>query len=493
MQIREFFNRKMVWLLLLPLVHWLIHVPYMSIPAVGHHVWRQANTLAVAKNYATEDMNILYPRIDKNYGTDGITGPQFTSYDYTLAVLYKIGGFSQTTHRYLSLGISILALWGCFMLFLHYLKKVLYAGFAAFAVMGIPEFYYYSIAAVPDILALAAMVWGWWFFYGFLDKGKWSSALFSALLLALAGMTKLMFLLPGFVILAELIQRKIKPGKIWIGTAFIGGLALAGSVAWYMWARYLTQIHGLLEFVHQIGFLQTQQEVLNAIVKNLFVDTVETWVGYPLLIPFFGGLFLLVKRKHDLRFWFMAAAAIMYYVVMQRQLVVHGYYMLLFMPVIGLSAGFFMRELKTMKGQYLVMALIFLSPVWAWARVKHNWNPKDYRVPIEIVDENNQDSLHKLSGNSSQWIVGPDQTGCVYFYYLQAKGYPWYNFGDSSSEFVKFRKNGARGFITNEHIALNKYIQSLGWRVKVVGELGSFKWYEWDDSKDSMYKEVIYK
>jgi hypothetical protein len=68
--------------------------------------------LAVARNYAQEDMNILYPRIDKRYHTNGITGPQFTSYDYTLAVGYKIFGFSQNLHRYFSLLIGFFAIFG---------------------------------------------------------------------------------------------------------------------------------------------------------------------------------------------------------------------------------------------------------------------------------------------------------------------------------------------------------------------------------------------
>ena len=116
-----FLQKLKIWhlLLVLMLIQVFAHVAYLKLPAVGNHVWRQCNTLAVARNYYQEDMNILYPRIDKRYHTNGITGPQFTSYDYTLALVYKAFGFSQNAHRYLSLIIGIFAIWGMFFLGMH--------------------------------------------------------------------------------------------------------------------------------------------------------------------------------------------------------------------------------------------------------------------------------------------------------------------------------------------------------------------------------------
>jgi len=76
-------GKKFLPILLLLVV--LTHLPFMKLPAVGNHVWRQCNTLAVAKNYADESMNLLEPRVDKRFEKSGITGPQFTEDEYTLA------------------------------------------------------------------------------------------------------------------------------------------------------------------------------------------------------------------------------------------------------------------------------------------------------------------------------------------------------------------------------------------------------------------------
>ena len=48
---------------------------------MGLHVWRQCNTMAVARNFYEEGMDILRPRVDRRGSTDGVTGMQFPSYE----------------------------------------------------------------------------------------------------------------------------------------------------------------------------------------------------------------------------------------------------------------------------------------------------------------------------------------------------------------------------------------------------------------------------
>ena len=79
------------------------HRNHMHLEARGLHVWRQCNTLAVARNYYQEDMNILKPRVDHRKGTDGVTGMAFPLYEYLLASIYKEFGFKPYTHRFLQL------------------------------------------------------------------------------------------------------------------------------------------------------------------------------------------------------------------------------------------------------------------------------------------------------------------------------------------------------------------------------------------------------
>lgn len=476
------FVQKHKWLWLILILQVAIHLPYMNRVAMGNHVWRQVNTLAVAKNYYEKDMNILYPRIDKNYGTNGITGPQFTSYDYSVALIYKVFGFSETAHRWFSLWLSLLAVAGTIAVIRLYFPRGNAAYWGGLALIGIPEFYYYSIAAVPDLLALAAMVWGWWWFYRYLANQNWIDAFWAGLILALAGMTKLMFLVPGFVFLGEIIRRKAFHGKHIVGYGFIGILALGGSGFWYIWAKYLTDMNGINEFVHAIRFKESVSAALQVLIKNMGIDTVETWVGYPLLIPVFGGLFFTLKRHaRDLRVLFSLLAALLYYVVMQHQLEHHGYYILLFVPFVALAVTAFVNEVwnKTANKQRFIQYvpyLILLAPLWSLLRMSHNFDDTRPGMPIVFAQKEARDYMQTCSKSEDLWIVGPDQSGCVYFYYLGAKGFPWYNLQDSSSEFNRFRNMGAKGIITDSEKEALRYCKKENLKVERIHQYENWVW-----------------
>lgn len=474
--------RKHKWLWVILGLQVIIHLPFMNRVAMGNHAWRQVNTLAVAKNYYQQDMNLLFPRIDKNYGTNGITGPQFTSYDYSLALIYKVFGFSETSHRWFSLLLSLFAIAGTVAVIRLYFPQGNTAYWGGLAMVGIPEFYYYSIGAIPDLLALAAMVWGWWWFYRFLQTLVLGDALLAGFILALAGMTKLMFLAPGFVFLGEIIRRKAFHWKHIMGYGFIGVLALGGSGFWYVWAKYLTDMNGINEFVHAIRFKETLTEVLGVLVKNLGIDTVETWVGYPLLIPVLGGLGFLIKNKgRDLRVGFSLAAAVLYYVFMQHQLEHHGYYILLFVPFMAIAAAAFVKEVRSKAAPYrpfmkYVPYVILLAPLWSLLRMSHNFDVSRPGMPPAFAQKEARDSMQSFSKSQDLWIVGPDQSGCIYFYYLGAKGFPWYNFSDSSREFKRFSEMGAKGIITDSEKEALRYCKKENLEVERVHQYENWVW-----------------
>ena len=479
------FLQKHKWLFAILTLQVAIHLPFMNRVAMGNHVWRQVNTLAVAKNYYEKDMNILYPRIDKNYGTNGVTGPQFTSYDYSVALLYKGFGFSETTHRWFSLMLSLCAIAGTVAIIRLYLPRGGAPYWGGLALIGIPEFYYYSIAAVPDLLALAAMVWGWWWFYQFLNTQKLKYAWISGVFLALAGATKLMFLVPGFIFLGEIIRRNAWNYLRIGGYAIVGTLAIGASLAWYVWAKHLTDMNGINEFVHAIRFKESVLDVLTVLGKNLAIDTVETWVGYPLIIPVFGGIYFLLKhRRQDWRVGLSLLSAVLYYVFMQHQLEHHGYYIILFVPFIALSAAYFMevvqRRSKASPEKFFGMSkwhiFLVLAPIWSLLRMSHNFNLDKPGMPLAFTQSESRERMQQLSKSQDLWIVGPDQSGCVYFYYLGAKGFPWYNLGDKPTEFSRFKSMGAKGIVTDSEKEALDYCTDQHIGVEVLHRHQNWVW-----------------
>ena len=263
-----------IWLLLV-----LTHLPYMKLPAVGNHVWRQCNTLAVAKNYADESMNLLEPRVDKRFETSGITGPQFPAYEYILACMYRTMGFSEYYHRWLSLVFTILSVWAMHKLILQYTDNALQANVGAAFLAFVPEMYFHGINAVPDVMALCCMLWGWYFAQHWLREISWKSALLPTLLLALAGMIKLQFLMAGLPVAVSFIVLHYKNTRAWQQALAIGVVVTSLSFSWYAYAAYLVKTYGLHEFVHAMRHARSWGEALDILGKSLFIDIPETWVG----------------------------------------------------------------------------------------------------------------------------------------------------------------------------------------------------------------------
>lgn len=464
-------------LLVLLLVQSAIHAPVMNTPAVGNHVWRQCNSLALARNYYEEDMNLLMPRIDKRYNTPGITGPAFPAYEYGLAVLYKAFGFSHTLHRWWSLLISIFALTGLFLLIHGYTKSLSMSFFGALALVFIPEFYYHSVNAVPDLLALCFMLWGWLFALRWLGSGAKKYWLLALLFIALAGLTKLQFLICLVPLAIALWQKeKWSFGKFTIGAIGMTVVALSASVLWQWYAKKLTKMYGLWEFLSEVRPPKSVGQFFEIGLGNVFSDIPETWVGYGLLPLFVLGMVFLFKR-HTLLASASIAAACAYYFALQYQFVHHGYYTLVFSPFIAIAIAYGFQYLKLGMLRNIAVALFFLAPVWTVFREGRNWIPSHYRVPETLVKSDNQAAILRNSKSNIRYIVGPDPSGCVYFYYLHAKGFPWYDANDAKSSIMNYVKQGARGVITNQpELLMEQYGGLL--QLKETARVGDFYWFE---------------
>ena len=135
----------------------VLHIFFVKLPPCGNHVWRQSNTLAIAKNFHQENMNILLPRIDKRYDHTGVTGTNFPLYEWSLAAVYRVFGFHHFWHRLFALLISLLSF---FLVYYFFKERGEVTGrVAAWAFLFNPLVFYYGFSGMPDVLSIAfAMV-----------------------------------------------------------------------------------------------------------------------------------------------------------------------------------------------------------------------------------------------------------------------------------------------------------------------------------------------
>lgn len=467
----------------LPLLMLLVlvsHLPYMKLPAVGNHVWRQCNTLAVAKNYADESMNLLEPRVDKRFETSGITGPQFPAYEYVLACMYRSMGFSEYYHRWLSLIFTLLSVWAMHKVILHYTGNQVHATIGAVFLAFAPEMYFHGINAVPDIMALCCMLWGWYAALRWLQSFSWKPIFCATALLALAGMIKLQFLMAGLPIAIGFFVHTERPRKAWLQSVIMGIFVAGLSLSWYAYAAYLVKTYGLHEFVHAMRHARSWGEALDILGKNLFSDIPETWVGYTFL-PFL--LFGIYKSKAIWRKYLPVMAygvgCLLFYFPVQYQFIHHGYYAIVFMPlmafVVARGAGVVMQT----RFAPWVLILAF-SPVWAWIRIApNNWTPGNLKVPDEFVNPKQAALLRQNNDTTERWIIGPDVSGCVYCYYTGAKGFPWDTTIETRIMLSQYHDRGAVGYVTDcpELLIDSNLNYAPSYKLKLEKKVGNIGWY----------------
>jgi len=452
---------------LLLLLQLLIHASHLFKPASGNHVWRQCNSLALAKNYAEESMDIRYPRIDKRYGNNGICGPSFISYEYGLALLYKVFGFHETLFRFWSFLLCLAVVWGWFR-FLETRVGEAWGLLGAASLFGFPEFYYHSINAVPDLLALAAGVWG---------VNLWAERRlgWAFLLLTLATATKLLFALFWVFAWVQAIRRK----ENGLTTTAMLLASVAAAALWYVWADRLNAVHGLWEFLNETRWALSGEQAVRLFLQNAIHDVPLTWVGPLFAIPLLLG-FYRYARRGDAGFWLQILGALVLYLALQRQFEHHGYYILVFVPFASLLL---LRSLESMRLGW-AWALVGFSIIAAALQMERNFYGEQRRVSETLLNSEYRAQREALSAERSVWLVGPDPTGCVAFYYTGAKGYPWYRADESRELLGPFARaqsgvfqHPAQGIITDDAPAARRLAVDLGWQLDSLGSVGEWVWF----------------
>lgn len=476
---------KKYGLILLITIHFLSHYKAFSLPAVGNHVWQQCNTLAVARNYFEEDMNLLKPRVDKRNNTPGITGPSFTAYEYLLACGYHLWGYHENLHRFYSWVLFALGILGFSSLLKQFElnNTVRFAALTAFSFS--PELFYHSVNALPDVLALTCMIWGWYFFKKYLNFSyQFRSLIWATLLLALAGMVKMQFLVVVFPLCVYLFKDGFKwttvlSKPLLLFSAFFIGLA---TISWYVYASHLTQLYGLHEFVHAMRHAQSLQQSFNILLNNIVSTLPETWLGYAWVLPF---LFFFSAEKAILfkREWTAySAGCLLYYFLIQYQFIHHGYYGFIFIPFLSVASGVGFEWLVK-KSNYYSWLIIPLAVFLAYLRVvPSNWQEGKYRIPETFLTKEKRKEIDKYAPENGKALVGPDPSGCILLYYLHIKGYNLHSSEEwkgteGRNYWKKLKSEGVQWFVTHRPLEIPNYVRR-DLQPKPAHQLDSFYWFK---------------
>jgi Dolichyl-phosphate-mannose-protein mannosyltransferase len=411
-------------------INLMLHLPFMDCPPQSIHVWRQCNTLAVARNFYEENMNPLRPRVDRRLDTSGETGMQFPAYEYLVALGYELVGEHNFVHRTVSFLIDSWGVWGIYELFLLLWGSAWAAALGAWCFCWSPELFYFGFSALPDVLALASSIWALYWFLKWREADgplNYAASLFGA---TLAGLTKIQFLAIGFPIGAlVLLDRKKIDWKKGAALCFYALVSVGVTLGWYAHAVDLIRQSGLRDFGLEFKPASGWASGLKIIGHNLTSELPELLLNYATFIFFVVGMVGWFRRRQWQSRWFWpfaawAAGVLAYYLVELGQMSAHSYYLLPFIPLLLVFAVEGALFLKQGRWRWLFLALLVLQPVVAFFRIipPRFWNANK-AVALELYNGDSRQKLEVAVPNGDLCLVGPDPSGCIDFYFLHKKGF----------------------------------------------------------------------
>jgi hypothetical protein len=453
-------------LLVLISLHVLLHLPFLNLPPCSIHVWRQCNTLAVSRNFFEEDNRILLPRVDRRGDQSGVTGMSFPAYEWLLAQAYHVAGTDNAVHRGFSLLISLITLLAAAACF-RSLSESAWLGVAGtWAIAWSPEFFYHSINALPDVLALATAFTSLW--AGLIWRKQRTPILqvLTLLLLILAGLIKMQYGLFGVLLGALLLQDhlRVRPFRRIQSTAWLLGgiISLFIVLAWYRYANALTKASLLTDFVLTIRPVTDLSKAAGIVLKNTLSDLPELMLNYANTLFFLIGFWVFIAFKNQRRDWLwplLAAGTVqlIWYILILEQMRVHQYYLLPFLLISTLMVLVGIRYIDQTKWAVLLPILLLIQPVLASARIlPARWLKSDLGIPAEFADPVQLKTLQGNIPDPQHVIAGPDRSGCIWLYFLHAKGFTFdetrqlFESDADGPDLERYTRQGARWLVTRE-------------------------------------------
>ena len=226
-------------------------------PLLDHPGWRQGDTAAIARNFATLEYNIFRPQADYNGPPPNYVELELQIVPFLAATLYKIFGVHEIFGRLISIGFSLGTI-AVIASFARWLFRSPVAGLSAALLFATyPGSLYYGRTFMPDttmVFFLTAALFATTRYLIEDDARSWKSFALAAPLLALALLAKPVAIVALVPIASMMLARSgptafLRPQYYALFAAALIPLWLydrsVASIAEWHWASGITQLHVL--------------------------------------------------------------------------------------------------------------------------------------------------------------------------------------------------------------------------------------------------------
>ena len=370
------------------LLFFVIRLFNINAPIFDSHHWRQSDGYAIARNFFEIDANIFYPRINHAGNLTGIMGSEFPIMNYLVFGLYKLFGVDWWQARLLNLVVSSLGCLFFYKTIFQFIKKE--TAFPATLILLASLWFSHSRKFMPDVFSTALVLIAIYFGLSFLYKKKnWHLILYFIFI-----MFGLLSKLPAFIMTGLLVPVMFETSvstKRKLLFIVISISALIPALWWYFyWAPKLTADFGFFYFfmgsdMHtSLGFLISEWQT---VLKNFYFDAIG-YVGFVFYL--IGVIYLIIKKERKLLFVFIGTFVLQLIVMIKsgESFIKHSYYMIPFIPVMALFAGYFISLIKV---NWLRTILLLAVVTEGVLNLQHDFMSKpskNYLLQLEnIADE----------------------------------------------------------------------------------------------------------
>ena len=429
-------------------LHWNI----WNADIAGIHAWRQTQTMSVVENFASEDMNILNPRINSRGNGDGIMRMEFPLLQWTFAWFYKWFGQNLIIARMLSFLIFLISLIGFYRLLKAWGKSDIIGATGTWCFAWSPLLFYYSVNPLPDNLALCFGIWSLVFLKRFQLNESNLSLVGFGVCLSLATAVKLPFILFGAGFIPIFLGRVQVSIKETAKSGLILMLLMAPAVTWYLWVIPQWGNAGIISGIAAgSGFeyasaMATLWGIFHSMLPELFIN-------FGSVLFFLFGIYHFFSKADSINRYtselFILVALFLFLIYEVNMIgLQHDYYLFPFLPLIFLVVAAGIEKIldsKQVALKYLGVIALVVLPATAYLRIQGRWSPTEK----EIVLLENKDELRKLIPDNALVVVGNDPSGHIYLYHLGRKGWTFEQDWLVASDLNEFVNDGAQFIVTN--------------------------------------------
>jgi hypothetical protein len=472
---------------------WGIHDPLLDHPG-----WRQGDTAAIARNFATIDLNIFHPQVDYDGPPPNYAELELQIVPFLAALLYKLFGVHEVFGRLISVGFSL----GTVALAAYFARWMFasrIAGFfAAVAFAMYPGAVYYGRTFTPDtamtfFLTAAVFAAARWIVD---DEARYGRSFWLAAVLAAAALLAKPVAIVGLVpIAATLVTKRGLTGTLRAPLSYAFFLIALGpyaaydaylrAIAEWHWASGITVLHVLPSLWASFGSPAAFGAKIEAgrHALGLLAGTMLGYVGFGVLAAAAVATVSMRQRSQCnalLWAWLMAGLAYAYVVVTVERV---DYYLYPLLPLGAIWTGGFAsalaRNVPPSQRAYFasVGALAVAAALWTGVRAVRPYYAYSKTVYRDAT------ALATTLDPGALVVMGHYDPSVLY--YIDRKGweedpYLWTPFDEESAI-----QKGARYFIAIEPKRLRRNVELNAWlqRFPVVDPAARWPVYETDPAK----------